>query len=211
MKYHTTPGQSKRPTALGQRVFAAIVLTLFLAVPGLSAAVIDIGNGAQTYHFVLESPNVGVRQYAVHLDGATDAYDLIYAVLAEDTAISMGILNFGTSEQPSYFINSVTYNGVTEANTASSPWIPSWGQWVSGGQSAQWDSEGNMTITPAPPGTWRSGGGVSSPYRAVEPGSWDALVYGDASTPPSVAPVPEPSVALLFGAGLLAIVRRRRA
>ncbi len=204
MKYHTTPGQSKRPTALGLRAFAAIVLTLILAVPGLSAAVIDIGNGAQTYHFVLESPNIGVRQYAVHLDGATDAYDLIYAVSAEDAAISMSITNWGSPTQPNYFVNSITYNGVTEANTTSSPWVPSWGHWVSGGQA------GYPTASPVVSGTWSSGSGISSPYRLVELGSWDALVYGDSTTQPSVVPVPEPSVALLLGAGLLAIARRRR-
>jgi len=204
MQYNTTSGLLNRPSASWLRSFAAFALTMLLAVPGLSAAVIDIGNGAQTYHFVLESPNVGLREYAVHLDGATDGADLLYAVLAGDGAISMDISNWGSAAQPNYIVNSVTFNGVTETNTGVSPWTPSWGHWVSGGQA------GWPTASPVASGTWTNGSGVSSPYRLVEPGTWDALVYGDSTTAPSIVPVPEPSVPVLLGVGVFFLARRRR-
>ncbi len=206
MQNNTTSGFLNRPSTSWLRSLAAVALIMVPAIPGLSAAVIDIGSGPNTYHFVLESPNVGLREYAVHLDQANDAYDLLYTVLNEDPAVTANLSNWGTAAQPNYIVNSITYNGVTETNTGVSPWVPSWGHWVSGGQA------GWPTASPVPSGTWTNGSGISSPYRLVEPGSWDALVYGDSTTQPSIVPVPEPSMPLLFGAGagVFILARRRR-
>jgi hypothetical protein len=200
MQNNTITGLLNRPSTSWLRSLAAFALIALLAVPGLSAAVIDIGSGPQTYHFVLESPNIGLREYAVHRDGATDAYDLLYTVLNDDPVITASLSNWGTPDQPNYFVNSITYNGVTEAATATT-W---WGQWVSGGQA------GWPTASPKPSGTWSGGSGISSPYRLVESGTWDALVYGDTTTQPSIVPVPELSVPVFLAAGMAVFGFRRR-
>jgi len=62
-------------------------------------------------------------------------------------------------------------------------------------------------------GSWSQGSGISAPFRFVEPGSWDALVYADFETPPGVRPIssiPDSGGIALCGIAALAIGFFRR-
>ncbi len=178
----------------------------------LDAALIQVGTGTDTSYFVIESPNIGVREYAISYTydpindplGGTDLLDLI---AAEDSSISFDILNFGTVSQPNEFLSSITFNGVTETNDFS-PGGTTWAQWLAGGQAG---AENSSPFAPAPvpldDDSWTFGSGLSVNYRLVEPGSSDALVFGTGE--PSTAPIPEPS-SLLLGLGTSLILLRRR-
>jgi len=176
------------------------------------AAAILIGTGPHASHVVLESPNLGVRHYEVRYDAAGGLYDakfLIDRIVAEDSAIAMSFVNFGTTTEPNFFLNSVTYNSVTETNESSPPWTPYWAHWVSGG-SGYMNADFSFNPGEAPAGEWSTGFGISTPNRQIAPGSWDALFFSDGATVPSVVPIPEPSTWLLALMASLLIVHRRR-
>ena len=192
-----------------RRGFLLAVLTGVCLLPSASIAAITVlGSGPDSSYLVLESPNLGVRTYEVHYTynsgGSQDAYFLLSEVLSADPLLTAGIGNFGTPSAPNYFVNSFTFNSVTETSVSSPPYVPYWAQWVSGGQA------GYPTALPVASGTWDYGSGISSPYRLIAPGSWDALYYSDGSTAPSVAPIPETSSALLAVLGSLVVFKRHR-
>lgn len=189
---------------------AALLASVVAILSGspLRAAVIQIGTGPLISNFVLESPNIGLRTYAIHYDGGgggpVDTYDLFVAVLAAEPDLDVTIFNFGTPSEPNYFINDITWDGVTETNTGIDPFVPTWVQWASGGES------GFPAASPIPAGQWTLGSGISSPFRLIEPGSWDALVFADFSTLPSVVPVPEPQGVILIALGAIVLTTTRR-
>lgn len=194
-----------------RRRFAATflaALALLCFVPAARAAAVDIGNGPVTSFFVLESPNLGIRDFRIHHNGVADAYGLLQLVLAHDPSVAAVIFNFGSLAAPNYFVNSITWSGVTETSNPNNPWVPYWGHWASGG-SAGFPAS---AVAPLPAGSWQQGSGISSPYRIVGEGSWDALVFGDDTTPPGIQPVPEPVPAACLGLAVLftAASRRRR-
>ncbi|WP_035605889.1 PEP-CTERM domain protein [Haloferula sp. BvORR071] len=187
--------------------FVALALASLLAAAAQAgAAVISIGSGADSAFFVLESANIGSRTYEIHFDNNVseplDGYDLLQMVDAFEPNLSVLAFNFGSEEAPNYFVNSITWQGVTETNAED--FSAYWGQFVAGGQA------GFPAASPVPAGTWTFGSGLSAPSRVVEPGSWDGLVFGDGSLAPGVNPVPEPASALLALGGLLAFLKRRR-
>lgn len=191
-----------------RRGFFLAVLAGACLLPSVSnAAITVIGSGSDTSYLVLESPNLGVRTYEIHYtynSGTTqDGYFLLSQVLASESSITSGLLNYGSPSSPNYITNSFSSGGITETNT---PWPdpgPSWSHWVSGGLA------GYPTASPQPAG-WQFGSGISAPYRLISPGSWDALFYSDGATQPGVSPIPETSTALLGLIGSFVIFRRRR-
>jgi len=189
----------------------AVVLCAWPLTTTAMAVTIKVGSGPLTSHFVLESPNVGTRVYDVHYGNGgptpVDAYDLFDAILAADPLVSATVWNFGSAQVPNYFIAGITFGGVTEANTALPPYAPSWTHWVAGGEA------GFPAAAPVPSGSWSQGSGISAPFRFVEPGSWDALVYADFETPPGVRPIssiPDSGGIALCGIAALAIGFFRR-
>ena len=192
-------------------VTLAVALSGWSLTPAAMAAVtINIGSGPETSSFVLESPEVGIRTYHIHYGGGTpapaDGYALFASILGADAAITATVFNFGSAEAPNYIVNDISFNsGIPEVNTAVDPWSPSWTHWVADGGA------GFPTATPIAADSWINGSGLSAPYRTLVPGSWDALVYSDYVTAPSVAPVPEPAGAVLLGLTAIAIgIQRKR-
>ena len=192
-------------------VILAVLAGVCLLPSVSTAAITVVGTGADSSFLVLESPNLGVRSYEVHYTynsgSSQDTYFLLSVVLSADPLLTAGVGNFGTSSAPNYYVNSFTYNSVTETSVSAPPYIPYWAQWVSGGTGFQ-DSNYNYDPGAAPAGIWSSGYGIST--HLVAPGSWDALFYSDGNTQPSVVPVPETSSVMLGVVGVLVIFRRRR-
>jgi hypothetical protein len=178
------------------------VLAASFPAPG-GAATIDVGSGPVTSRFVLQSPNLGLRDYRVHHAGSGDAHALLQVILTNDLSLTATFFNFGTAANPNYFVNSIAWSGVTETNNAAAPWFPYWAHWVAGGQA------GFPTATAVAPDTWTQGSGISHPYRVTAEGSWDALVFSDGNTPPDILPIPEPESACLLAAAAVWMFRRR--
>ncbi|TAG08301.1 MAG: PEP-CTERM sorting domain-containing protein [Verrucomicrobia bacterium] len=172
-----------------------------------TAFTLSLGSGPDVSYFVLESPNLGQRLYEVSYtyNSVTpqDAYFLLEQVLVADPAVSASIVNFGSAASPNYLVTSITFDSVMEQNSSASPFTPFWAHWVADG------SAGFPTASPVAAETWTSGSGVSSPYRLIAPGSWDALFYSNGSSVPLTV-VPEPSACLIFSIGLLAYGSKRR-
>lgn len=193
-----------------RRGFLAVVIAGVCLLPSISsAATTVVGTGPDTSYYVLQSPNLGVRTYEVrytyNASLLQDEYFLITQVLAGDTSLTASLDNsFGTPSNPNYLLNSITYNSVTELGVSTPPYTPYWAQWVSGGQA------GYPTASAVTSGSWTFGSGMSAPYRLIAPGSWDARYFSDGGSPPSIAPVPETSSALLVILGSLVALKRRR-
>ena len=200
----------KMKTSQSRRGFLLAVVAGACLLPSVShAANIIVGSGSDTSYFVLQSTNLGERTYEVHYTyspgTSQDGFFLLDQIMAADTTITLVLNDFGSSQAHNYFVDSITYNGVIEANDFSPPdFAPYWSHWVSGGEA------GFPTPSPVASGTWGLGSGISSPYRLIAPGSWDALYYSDGLSVPSVAPVPETSSAFLAVLGSVAIFKRRR-
>lgn len=203
-----TPKRNMKLKTIRQGFFLAVLANTCLFPSVSSAATIVIGSGPDSSYFVLESPNLGTRIYEVHYTYSAetfqDGFTLLKQVLSSVPLISAGLINYGTVSQPNLIVDSFTFNSVTETSTSSSPYVPYWAHWVSGGAA------GYPSASPTVSGTWSSGSGISSPYRLIAPGTWDALFYSDGSTLPTVASVPETSSVLLGAIGLLMLFKRRR-
>jgi hypothetical protein len=187
-------------------VVLSAVAGLVLLSSVARAANIIVGTGGTTSYVVLESGNLGVRTYEVRYTAASgqDGRFLLDQVLAGDSSLSMVFINYGSIPAPNFILDSITANSVTETNTGFPTYSPYWAHWVSGGAA------GFPTASPVTSGSWTVGSGMSSPYRLIAPGSWDAYVFSDGTGQPSVAPVPETSTLTLAALGALCIVRRRR-
>ncbi len=189
-----------------RRGFLLAVVAGTCLFPSIShAANIIVGTGNDTSYFVLQSPNLGVRTYEVRYtySPATpqDGYFLLDRIRTIDSSISLALSNFGGQ----YFLDSLTYNSVTEANDFTPPdYSPYWAHWASGGEA------GYPAASPINSGNWTYGSGISSQVRLIAPGSWDALYYSDGLSAPSVAPVPETSSAVLAILSSVVIFKRRR-
>jgi hypothetical protein len=189
-----------------RRGFLAVVIAGACLLPSISsAATTVVGTGPDTSYFVLESPNLGLRTYEIRytFNSTTpqDASFLLDQVLVADSSVTASFLNFGTPTAPNLFVSSFTFNLVTETGGSN----PYWAHWVFGGEA------GFPKAEPVTASDWVSGSGISSPYRLIAPGSSDALYFSNGSTGPSVAPIPEPSVALvaLLGSFMWLASRRR--
>ncbi|MGD1978010.1 MAG: hypothetical protein PVJ98_01340 [Akkermansiaceae bacterium] len=193
---------------------AGLTGALCMLVSGsLDAAIINIGSGPDVSYFTVESPNVGVRQYAISYDAAADlpagGTFLLNLIDAEDPEITFVINNFGSPAQPNEFFSSLTFNGITESNDFS-PGGSTFGQWVAGGQAGA-AGLGIPAPVPVSETNWTFGSGLSVNYRLIEPGSNGALVYAPGGTvEPSVNPIPEPSPVFLASLGLALSASRRR-
>jgi PEP-CTERM motif len=194
------------------RVFLAAVLSLFVVSHYAANGQIPIGTGEDVSYAVIEAQQFGIPLvFAYHYtyDPAEplDGYALLNAIDSADPALSFGFLNFGDDESPNYFLNSVTYGSTTLTSTPFPDVGPFWAQWVSGGTA------GFPTAAPIELGVWTFGSGISSPYRTIEPGSSEGLVFNLGDTPPSISPVPEPQSSVLLLAGITVVLwmlRRRR-
>ena len=190
-----------------RRSFLRLIVAGFCLLPlGIQAANIVLGTGGDTSYVILESGNLGSRTYEIRYDASSGPHDtkfLLDQILAGDLSLGMAFTNWGTLANPNYALDSITYNSVTESASFTPPFTY-WAQWVAGGEA------GYPTAVPVASGSWSYGSGISSPFRIIAPGSWDAFVFSDGSAPPSVLPVPETSSMTLAAAGLLIVIRRRR-
>ncbi len=195
--------KQKLTTALG-------VVTLILTA-AFRAEAIDytmIGSGSDSSYLVIEGFTVGPigfqLLYTYDPGQRLDGYFLFDAARNADPLLSADISNFGTSEEPNYFINAVTYGSETFTNTPFPQSGPYWAQWVSGGES------GFPTAVAVADGSWSFGSGMSAPYRFLAPGSSDGYIFNEGDAPPSTAPIPEPAVLpLLLAAGIFLALKRR--
>jgi len=197
------------PKNRASRWGAFFVLLTPAATP---AALIQVGTGPDLSYFTLETPNLGLRHYAISyrydpvahpLGGA----DLLRVIEAEDPAVSFTLNDFGSPDQPNEFFDSLTFNGETEGNDFS-PGGATFHHWVSGGGAGA----GGLGIPdpePVPEDGWSLGAGLSVNFRLVAPGSNDALVLAPSQEEPSVAPIPEPEGLVLLVLALPWVLGRR--
>lgn len=188
-----------------------VILTSAL-IDESNAAAIVVGNGPDTALFVVESPNVGVRQYLVNfthdpVNNPLGASDVLQIIANNDSDFSFDLSNFGTLAQPNEFLNSITYTGVTETNDFS-PGGLTWSHWVAGGQAG---AAGLGIPDPQAIGDdWTLSSGLSVNFRLIEPGSSDALIFGPSGSSPTVAPIPEPSGLIFASITMVGIICRRQ-
>ncbi|HEY5811378.1 MAG TPA: hypothetical protein VIT23_01845 [Terrimicrobiaceae bacterium] len=198
------------------RVFLAAIFSLSFALPASGNAIV-VGTGADASYAVFEavefgSPRIYEFRYNYDALNPLDAYAMLTAIDAEDSALSLSFINFGTEQSPSYFLDAVTLGSLKLENTDFPTIGPFWAQWVSGGEA------GFIDIEPVAAGVWNFGSGISAPFRAIGPGSWDGFIFNLGVTAPEtnpVAPVGVPESAssiwlLLIGiTGVLWMVPRR--
>lgn len=189
-----------------------VLFGLAVALCPFVEAVIVVGSGPDSSYFLIESPRIGTREYEIRYTydagNTLGGSDLLNLIAGADPQISFVIFDFGSAAQPNEFLNSVIFEGVAEVNDFSAGGT-SWAQWVAGGQAgAENTSPFNPDPRALPSESWTFGSGLSNPYRVIEPGSSDALVFGRGE--PSLAPVPEPGTVALALVASLALVRRRR-
>ncbi|MEM6911273.1 MAG: hypothetical protein AAF555_06780 [Verrucomicrobiota bacterium] len=192
------------------RIFFAAALA-WLPSNTFSAA-IAVGSGPDSSFFLIESPNVGQRLYEVSYthdsENPFDGFFLFESLLNADPELDAIVNNFGTEEAPNIFLDTITFNSVSESNDFSSGLF--WAHWVAGGQVGQTQSLGGPvdSFLDVPDQEWTFGSGVSAPFRFIEPGSYDAFTFDSDSNPSFVIPEPS-SLALLLPSGLLLLRRRR--
>lgn len=182
-------------------IFLAVLAGSCLLPSVSNAAVTVIGSGPDSSFLVLQSPNLGIRTYEINYtynSGTQDGYFLLSQVLAAETSLLAVVPGAGN-----YFLQSITYNSVTEQFDGTNYWS----HWVAGGKGFQ-NPDFTYNAGDAADGVWSFGYGMSAHF--IEPGSWDAFYFSDGTPVPSVSPVPEPSSALLCVFGSLVIFRRRR-
>lgn len=191
---------------------AGLIGALVLVSPSLKAALITIGSGSAVSYFTLQSPNIGVRQYAVRYDQATatpaGGSFLLDRIDQNDPDITFLLNDFGTASQPNEFFSAVTFNGVTESNDFS-PGGSTFSHWVAGGEAGA-AGLGVPDPEPIDNATWTLGAGLSVNFRLIADGSNDALVFAPSQTQPSVAPIPEASSSLLIALSLTFLLTRRK-
>jgi hypothetical protein len=195
------------------RYGACLTGALTVVPANLHAALINIGSGPDVSYFTLETPNVGVRQYAINYDAAVEGPAggtfLLNLIDDEDPAISFVINDFGIPSQPNEFFASLTFNGVTEANDFS-PGGSTFVYWVAGGESGA-AGLGLPAPVPVSESNWELGAGLSVNFRLIEDGSNEALVFAPSQVEPSVSPIPEPSgTTMVLMAFAVGCSRRRR-
>lgn len=196
-----------------KKLFLILLASAGISLTPASAQTITatVGTGADTSYVLIEatafsgSPLIFAYQYDYNPADPFDTYTMLSLIDAALPELSFTYANYGTPEEPNMFLGAVTWQGFTLTNTPWPEFGPYWVQWVSGGQSGYPEAE------PIPAGVWSYASGISTPYRLVEPGSWDGFVYNEGFTGPSVAPVPEPGsvVLVLAGAGVFVLRRRR--
>jgi hypothetical protein len=194
----------------GRVLLAAILVPLVVFGHSANGQIL-VGTGEDFSYAVIEpgpfgTPLVYEYHYTYDASKPPDGYALLSAIDSADPSLSLNFLNFGTDGDPNYFLNAVTYGSTTLTSTTI-PGGPFWAQWVSGGEA------GFPGASPIESGTWSFGSGISAPYRAIGPGSWDGFVFNIGDTSPSIDPVPEPQSAVLLLAGITVVlwmVRRRR-
>ncbi len=192
------------------RALLAGILSTFVVFHVSAKGQILIGTGEDVSYAVIEAAPFGpplVYEYHYTSSAPLDGYALFSAIDSAESDLSLSFLNFGSEESPNYFLNSITYGSTTVTSTPFPEIGPFWTQWVSGGEA------GFPQASPIDSGVWSFGSGISAPYRAIGPESWDGFVFNMGDTPPSISPVPEPQTAVLLLAGITVVLwmlRRRR-
>ena len=188
---------------------AALALALTAQAQTLTGS---YGTGSAVSYLVIQGTAFSTVPlwYEFHYDynptSPLNTYSMLTTIIAGDPLLDAVFINYGDEESPNYFLDSISYNGMTLTNTGAPAYEPYWAQWVSGGES------GYPMAEPIASGSWSYGSGLSDPYRYLAPGSWDGFVYNAGFTPPDMAPVPEPQswvLLLLGGALIVGFIRRK--
>ena len=184
-----------------------------------------VGTGADSSFLIFETPQVGILSFEVFYDfdplAPIGTTDLLQILADNESSFTFDVTNNGNQAQPNEFLNSFTFNGITEAQPMD--FSVFFGFFGAGGQTGvefPVDTDGNFNFSdplpdpqPIPFGEFTSTDGLSAPFRIVEPGSTDAIVFGPFGTFPSfdpIDPIPEPSTAMLLSSLCLLALRRRR-
>jgi hypothetical protein len=169
--------------------FAGACIVALSSAPVL-AAPISVGTGADTVEVLFNWPDTFVADYLVHYGtgpaSTIDGYDATQAALA-DTNLSLTWSNFGTAQDPNYFLDVATYSGGHTGDSATFDFLSApnnfWAEWI------QQD------------GPWTFGGGAS--IDILSDGGKIGWVFGNDGVP-----VPEPTGAFLLVAGAITLKRR---
>jgi hypothetical protein len=163
-------------------------------LPSWSASVSQTVLVLDYNHVETNSGNGGTGNDAYYFgyiwDGsAKTVWDMMADIEAAESTLTFYKSNFGSEENPSYFVNGWAYgaNDYTADWNNNNEWVK---EWLSTDGSA-----------------WTDGGGVSS--DAIVDGNWTGLIfqYGGSNDPPHL---PEPASMSLLGLGGLALLRRKR-
>ena len=189
------------------------ILATLLAAVGLfstpeAKAITVIGSGDDISYAVIQadafgSPLVFAYHYTYNSADPFDSYFLFSAIDAALPELDFSWINYGDVDDPNWFLTAITYQATTLTSTSWPDIGPYWVQWVAGGESGYPEAE------PIAAEVWTYGSGMSIPYRLVQPGSWDGVIFNDGLVAP-ISPVPEPSSALLLVVGGAAIWYRNR-
>ena len=190
-----------------------------VALQSASAVVLTtVGTGEDSSFLVVETPELGTLGFEVFYDfdplvpiGTTDLLEII---AGGQPLFSFTVNNaFGTPEQANAFLTSVTFDGVTVTPPPfDGTFTDESLRFIILGAGGQTGLAANFSPDPQPiaSNSFIPTSGISAPFRVVEPGSTDAILFGPASTLPSFAPIPEPSAALLLLVGCGFLGRRTR-
>ena len=198
--------------------FTVVVAGAALMTSASAVTLTPVGTGADSSFLVLETPQLGILGFEVFYDfdpstplGTTD---LLRIIEGSEPLFSFDASNFppdSLPEQPNEFLDSVTFGSVTEAQPSDfSAFFSFFG---AGGQTGTvQNASGDFVPDPQPisSDSFSFTAGLSAPFRIVEPGSTDAIVFGPGGTVPSFAPIPEPSAALLLFVSCGLLARRTR-
>ena len=174
-----------------------------------------VGTGADSSFLIFETPQVGILSFEVFYDfdplAPIGTTDLLQILADNESSFTFDVTNNGNQAQPNEFLNSFTFNGITEAQPMD--FSVFFGFFGAGGQTGVTPDFSAPDPQPIPFGEFTSTDGLSAPFRIVEPGSTDAIVFGPLGTVPSfdpIDPIPEPSTAMLLSSLCLLALRRRR-
>ena len=161
------------------------LFAVLLAAPFASAAIIPVGIGVNTVGVEIEWKDGFATEFAISFDTPSITGWEVFDVITAETTLTTTIIDYGTPEVPSLFLDGLTFDGhINVGWGGGEDW---WHYWIK-------DAEDNWQVPAF---------GVSD--RILLPGDMDGWRYGSDLAP---GVVPEPATMLLLAAGGLLIRKR---